>query len=84
MRQSYFQVRSSGNVLLPAMAKAYRPYIPEQDLLLPPSLREWLPEDPAGAWSKTWRSVIRLAARAIQARLRAPEQLSIQLATTHR
>jgi transposase len=27
------------------MAKSYRPYIPEQDLLLPPSLREWLPED---------------------------------------
>jgi len=29
------------------MAKTYRPYIPEQDLRLPPSLREWLPEDPA-------------------------------------
>jgi transposase len=28
-----------------AMAKTYRPYVPEQDLLLPPSLREWLPED---------------------------------------
>lgn len=27
------------------MAKTYRPYIPEQDLLLPPSLRDWLPED---------------------------------------
>jgi hypothetical protein len=27
-----------------AMAKTYRPYVPEQDLLLPPSLREWLPE----------------------------------------
>ncbi len=27
------------------MAKTYRPYAPEQDLLLPPSLREWLPED---------------------------------------
>jgi transposase len=27
------------------MAKTYRPYMPEQDLLLPPSLREWLPED---------------------------------------
>jgi transposase len=26
------------------MAKTYRPYAPEQDLLLPPSLREWLPE----------------------------------------
>jgi transposase len=24
--------------------KTYRPYVPEQDLLLPPSLREWLPE----------------------------------------
>jgi transposase len=27
------------------MAKTYRPYVPEPDLLLPPSLREWLPED---------------------------------------
>jgi transposase len=27
------------------MAKTFRPYVPEQDLLLPPSLREWLPED---------------------------------------
>jgi transposase len=27
------------------MAKSYRSYLPEQDLLLPPSLREWLPED---------------------------------------
>ena len=27
------------------MAKTYRPYVPEQGLLLPPSLREWLPED---------------------------------------
>jgi transposase len=26
------------------MAKTYRPYLPEQDFLLPPSLREWLPE----------------------------------------
>ncbi|MGA8671267.1 MAG: IS1182 family transposase [Terracidiphilus sp.] len=26
------------------MAKVYRPYFPEQDYLLPPSLREWLPE----------------------------------------
>ena len=30
---------------LPAMAKTYRPYVPEQDLLLPPSLRDWLPAD---------------------------------------
>src|SRR5712692_9927027 len=30
---------------LRAMAKTYRPYVPEQDLLLPPSLRDWLPED---------------------------------------
>ena len=30
---------------LRAMAKTYRPYLPEQDLLLPPSLRDWLPED---------------------------------------
>jgi transposase len=27
------------------MAKTYRPYVPEQNLLLPPSLRDWLPED---------------------------------------
>ena len=27
-----------------AMAKTYRRYVPEQDLLLPPSLRDWLPE----------------------------------------
>jgi transposase len=27
------------------MAKTYRPYLPEQDFLLPPSLRDWLPED---------------------------------------
>ncbi len=26
------------------MAKTYRPYVPEQDLLLPPSLHDWLPE----------------------------------------
>jgi hypothetical protein len=34
-----------GCTTLRAMAKTYRPYVPEQDLLLPPSLREWLPED---------------------------------------
>ncbi len=27
------------------MPKGYRPYLPEQDLLLPTSLREWLPEN---------------------------------------
>ena len=27
------------------MAKGYRSYLPDQDLLLPPSLRDWLPED---------------------------------------
>jgi transposase len=27
------------------MAKGYRPYLPEQGLLLPPSLRDWLPEN---------------------------------------
>src|SRR5208283_4687883 len=27
------------------MAKTYRSYLPEQDLLLPPSLRDWLPEN---------------------------------------
>jgi transposase/IS5 family transposase len=29
---------------LSSMGKTYRPYLPEQDLLLPPSLRDWLPE----------------------------------------
>jgi len=27
------------------MPKGYRPYFPDQDLLLPPSLRDWLAED---------------------------------------
>jgi transposase len=27
------------------MGKSYRPYYPDSDLLLPPSLREWLPDD---------------------------------------
>ena len=27
------------------MPKGYRTYLPEQELLLPPSLREWLAED---------------------------------------
>jgi transposase len=27
------------------MGKSYRPYLPDQDFLLPPSLREWLPEN---------------------------------------
>ena len=27
------------------VAKAYRPYLPEQDLLLPQNVRDWLPED---------------------------------------
>jgi len=27
------------------MPKGYRTYLPEQELLLPPSLREWLPEN---------------------------------------
>jgi len=27
------------------MGKSYRAYLPEQDLLRPPSLREWLPEN---------------------------------------
>ena len=26
------------------MGKPYRSYLPEQDLLLPPSLRDWLPD----------------------------------------
>ena len=27
------------------MAKIYKPYLPEQDLLLPPRLRDWLAEN---------------------------------------
>jgi transposase len=27
------------------MGKSYRPYYPDEELLLPPSLREWMPED---------------------------------------
>jgi hypothetical protein len=27
------------------MPKGYRSYLPDQDLLLPPSLRDWLAED---------------------------------------
>src|SRR6202049_411052 len=27
------------------MTKTFRSYVPEQDLLLPPSLRDWLPEN---------------------------------------
>jgi hypothetical protein len=27
------------------MGKSYRPYHPDQEFLLPPSLREWLPEN---------------------------------------
>lgn len=27
------------------MSKSYRPYLPDQDFLLPASLREWLPEN---------------------------------------
>src|SRR5271167_2737194 len=27
------------------MAKTYKTYLPDQDLLLPPSLRDWLPDD---------------------------------------
>ena len=35
---------SEGCTTLRAMAKTYRPCVPEQNLLLPASLREWLPE----------------------------------------
>jgi hypothetical protein len=37
--------RRAKSTTLRAMAKTYRPYVPEQDRLLPPSLRDWLPED---------------------------------------
>ena len=44
---------SEGCTTLRAMAKTYRPYVPEQDLLLPPSLRDWLPEDHLKACAMT-------------------------------
>ena len=31
--------------VLRIMTKTFKTYLPEQDLLLPPSLREWLPDD---------------------------------------
>jgi hypothetical protein len=27
------------------MSKTFRPYVPEQDLLLPPSVKDWQPDD---------------------------------------
>src|SRR3974377_725897 len=27
------------------MGKTFRPYVPEQELLLPPSVKDWLPDD---------------------------------------
>ena len=38
-------VRRSTCPTLRAMATTCRSYLPEQDLLLPPSVRDWLPED---------------------------------------
>ena len=35
----------SGVCQLCGMAKSYRPYVPEQSLLLAPNLRDWLPEN---------------------------------------
>src|ERR1700686_3706243 len=32
------------------MAKTFRTYLPEQNLLLPASLREWLPDDHLAYW----------------------------------
>ena len=37
--------RWGGAGRMTGMAKTYRPYLPEQALLLPPSLRDWLPDD---------------------------------------
>src|SRR5713226_3750449 len=45
------------------MGKSYRPYYPDEDLLLPPSLRDWLPEkhlayfvgDGRGVWEREAR-----------------------------
>jgi hypothetical protein len=40
------------------MAKAYRPYVPERDLLLPVSVRPWFQGDHlalvVSAWSTNW------------------------------
>lgn len=35
---------SKSSIILEGMSKTYRAYVPEQSLLLPPDLREWLPE----------------------------------------
>jgi hypothetical protein len=37
--------KDAGCATFQIMAKPFRAYVPEQNLLLPPSLREWLPED---------------------------------------
>jgi len=36
------------------MAKTFRPDVPEQDFLLPPSLREWLPSDHLASFVSDW------------------------------
>ena len=69
------------------MSKSYRPYYPEQDLLLPPSLREWLPEnhlvyfvqrcgrqsEPDGVGCDVWLRVRSRETRRIDPRLRLGE-----------
>lgn len=36
------------------MAKTFRAYVPEQDLLLPPSLRDWLPDGHLAFFVSDW------------------------------
>jgi hypothetical protein len=36
------------------MAKTFRPYEPDQMLLMPPSLADWVPEDHLAGSSATW------------------------------
>ena len=38
-------LRADRRVYAASDGQTYRPYVPERDLLLPPSLRDWLPED---------------------------------------
>lgn len=54
------------------MAKVYRPYDPEQQLLLPPSLNDWLPQDHLARFIEDL--VQRLDLSAITARYEAEER----------
>ena len=44
------------------MRKNYRPYLPEQKLLLPPSLQDWLPENNLAGFVSDVADQLRLSA----------------------